>query len=826
MNNFASASFALTADGSAYLKTLGNCRQASDRFAVQVQDRFNSVANALNGAFQLAQKTLTGLFTSFASYGDKIAKMAQRTGIAAQSLSELEYVASQSGTSIDTFETAIKKMEQTLAQAANGSSAAQQRLEMLGLSLADLANKTPDQQFRIIASAIASLPDPSQRAAAAINMFGRSGTELIPLMNQGADGIENLIQKAHDLGLVMGEEDYKAAEAATDALDNLKRSTAALKRTLSAEMVPILTEAANKIASISGKVIEWAQANPEAVRTMAAIVTAIGTLVIGLAGATKAVQMFSAAMAFTSAHPIIAALTAIGAAVAALTVYYHNAADAVKDFNEAAGAAQTGRKERRAKMNSYIDRLNELNAKDSLNADEQNEVVYLVGELNQEYEGLGLTIDQTTGKILNMADAVEKVKAAQRQQKEEDLWLRSSQLGSERLNIINDKLKNKDLDPGTRKALQARLATIDKEQDSIKWQVQALRQGVDVTDEEGNLKTPAGSQQGPTAAVEASEEEPTENGPTAAQQAAEEMWKGIIHANDTAAEREIDRLSDNYQKILKQRTEEIMKAEGVGEEEAKQKAEAELANLWQDTQKRIEEIRAKAAEEEAKKQAEEDKRKQDEEARKAEQRASYELSETDRRRAEFDAQQGDLTSKLNDAIAGGKTSVIRSTLNDLAKLEKDREAFEKQAAADRVKAASEEYKAKKAALEEAKKSGDQEAIDKAAKEFKESTEELAAAQSDAANIVQDQKRAIEEAEAARLAQIQAEADEAEENADYAQAAAKSYEAKGTFNAFEAASLGQTTDYSKKIFENGEEQLRYLRQINEGIANQVVSGVFA
>lgn len=823
MNNFASVSFALTADGSAYLKTLGNCRQASDRFAVQVQDRFNSIANALNGAFQLAQKTLTGLFTSFASYGDKIAKMAQRTGIAAQSLSELEYVASQSGTSIDTFETAIKKMEQTLAQAANGSSAAMQRLEMLGLSLADLANKTPDQQFRTIAAAIASLPDPAQRAAAAMGMFGRSGTELIPLMNQGADGIENLIQKAHDLGLVMGEEDYKAAEAATDALDNLKRSTAALKRTLSAEMVPILTEAANKIASISGKVIEWAQANPEAVRTMAAIVTAIGTLVIGIAGATKAVQAFSAAMAFTSAHPVIAALTAIGAAVAALTVYYHNAADAVRDFNEAQQKTGAENKERRQRMLGYFDRINEFNGKDNLSTEEQAELQYILGELTEEYGDLGLQIDQTTGKVLNMADAYKRLRAAQRLQQADDLSAKNVSLNAERLELVDNK---KGYEKGSPEWVAAtrRINELEKQIEENKRAQIALRSGIDVA--EDGIRPPTAVGEETKEAAEAAAEEATENGPTAAQQAAEEMWKGIIHANDTAAEREIDRLSDNYQKILKQRTEEIMKAEGIGEEEAKKQAEAELANLWTDTQKRIEEIRAKAAEEEAKKQAEEDKRKQEEEDRKAKERAGYELSDTDRRRAEFDAQQGDLTSKLNDAIAGGKTSVIRSTLNDLAKLEKDREAFEKQAAADRVKAASEEYKAKKAALEEAKKSGDQEAIDKAAKEFKESTEELAAAQSDAVNIVQDQRRAIEEAEAARLAQIQAEADEAEENADYAQAAAKSYESKGTFNAFEAASLGQTTDYSKKIFENGEEQLRYLRQINEGIANQVVSGVFA
>ncbi|MBR3218742.1 MAG: hypothetical protein IKF77_02375, partial [Thermoguttaceae bacterium] len=151
-------------------KDLDKVKNDVDRFGSKCYDSFNSVAYALESAFSVAKNSISGLVGSFADYGDRIAKMSERTGIAAQSLSEFEYIAGQCGTSLDTFETAIKTMEKTLAGAASGAADAQKKLANIGVALYDIQWKSPDQQFRTIAEAIASLPDPSQRAAAARNV--------------------------------------------------------------------------------------------------------------------------------------------------------------------------------------------------------------------------------------------------------------------------------------------------------------------------------------------------------------------------------------------------------------------------------------------------------------------------------------------------------------------------------------------------------------------------------------------------------------------------------------------------------------------------------
>src|SRR5207237_488386 len=137
----------------------------------------------------------------FAESGDQIAKMARRTGVSAEALSELGFAAEQSGQNIDVLEQTLKKMQKTIGGAelksgeAAGLTSFEGKLAHLGLTISDLKDLAPDQQFESIADRIAAIPDPTQRAAAAMEIFGKSGTALLPLMEKGAAGIRALRQE-------------------------------------------------------------------------------------------------------------------------------------------------------------------------------------------------------------------------------------------------------------------------------------------------------------------------------------------------------------------------------------------------------------------------------------------------------------------------------------------------------------------------------------------------------------------------------------------------------------------------------------------------------
>ena len=250
-----------------------------------------SAALALTSLFATAKITqfINGTSAAFASYGDQMAKMSQRLDIAASKLSEMSYVASQSGTSIETFEKGVRLLQRNLNSADEEAKTAVAAFEKLGLSIQELKQMSPDEQFKSVASAIASLESPSERTAYAMKIFSRSGAEMIPFFQQGREGMEKLSEKARKLGFVMSDKDYKAAVDLTDAMDTFHKSIDAVRNALVAGLAPSLTEMYEKISSSAAAVVDFIREHELLVKT----VLKLGTAVAGITavyGAYKILQ--------------------------------------------------------------------------------------------------------------------------------------------------------------------------------------------------------------------------------------------------------------------------------------------------------------------------------------------------------------------------------------------------------------------------------------------------------------------------------------------------------------------------------------------------------
>ena len=228
---------------------------------------------------------LLGSAKVFADTGSALFDMSQRTGISVEALSELGIAAEQSGTDLATLETGIRKMQRSITDAAQGSTSAQEALALLGLTVDDLKNLSPEDQFKLIADRIAQIKDPTVRAAAAMELFGRSGTSLIPLLSGGARGIEALQEQARRLGLTMSTEDARAAEEFGDVLDALTKVVKRLFFAVGAALAPMLKEFAESATRIVVRTSAWIQQNKQVIVTVfkvAAAVLAAGAALIGL----------------------------------------------------------------------------------------------------------------------------------------------------------------------------------------------------------------------------------------------------------------------------------------------------------------------------------------------------------------------------------------------------------------------------------------------------------------------------------------------------------------------------------------------------------------
>jgi hypothetical protein len=247
----------------------------------------------------------------YAEVGASLDDMSQRTGASVDSLSRLSFAAEMSGTSLDSVEGGLRKMQGTIAEAASGSKSAQESLAALGVSVADLEGLSPDEQMRKLADGVRSISDPAQRTAAVMGVFGKSGADLIPLLAQGGDAISQLGAEADRLGVSM-------SGATASGLATLDDKLTVLSITLKANVVNAvgalagpLTTIADVLMTVSSAVSNWVQRNQSFVLIAAGVVAAV----VGIGAAIASLGLALTAVGFV-AGTLATAFAAISAAFA------------------------------------------------------------------------------------------------------------------------------------------------------------------------------------------------------------------------------------------------------------------------------------------------------------------------------------------------------------------------------------------------------------------------------------------------------------------------------------------------------------------------------
>jgi len=132
---------------------------------------------AIDAAFAAAQKTVQS-FGDALNMGGRLADLSDRTGVAVDKLLILERAFQNTGVGADSLGPIINKMQKAIVDAGDGSTTAADAFTKLGIPLSSLKNLSPDQQLQAIGKAVASIPDPAERAAVSMDIFGKSGGAL------------------------------------------------------------------------------------------------------------------------------------------------------------------------------------------------------------------------------------------------------------------------------------------------------------------------------------------------------------------------------------------------------------------------------------------------------------------------------------------------------------------------------------------------------------------------------------------------------------------------------------------------------------------------
>lgn len=222
----------------------GRRMQRGIRPADEQMQRLGATARRLTGilAGLAGAASMGALIRAQVDAADSAAKMAQRIGESTETVSTLGFAAEQSGTSIDSIGRAYDGFIRRLDQFREGSGKAARAAQGLGLEIFDAQGQVrPFSEILLdAADRLSMVEDSSLRSSLATEIFGRSAGDLIPLLNQGADGIRDLQEQARRYGREIDSETGRAAEQLNDTLNQMRGAAGGAARSFVSQLLPSL----------------------------------------------------------------------------------------------------------------------------------------------------------------------------------------------------------------------------------------------------------------------------------------------------------------------------------------------------------------------------------------------------------------------------------------------------------------------------------------------------------------------------------------------------------------------------------------------------------
>lgn len=264
----------------------------------QTKTAFDSIKRGLGGLTDTAKSVngvlanlgvavsvagLTAMVKSAIDTGDALDEMSQRVGVSVETLSVWKPAAEQSGVSGESFEKGLRKLSTTMLEAATGSEDAARGFSAVGVEFKnqDGTLRATDQVLLDLAERFKAMPDGAEKTALAVQLFGKSGAELIPFLNQGRDGINELAAEMQALGVQMSSETAAQAGNFNDALDKLKLATTSIGNQIIASLLPALND-------MAGGMVESAKQGGTLRAILDGVVLVLKTLALGAATVGKA----------------------------------------------------------------------------------------------------------------------------------------------------------------------------------------------------------------------------------------------------------------------------------------------------------------------------------------------------------------------------------------------------------------------------------------------------------------------------------------------------------------------------------------------------------
>lgn len=329
------------------LRDLSSEQETARKSTASLADVVNGLANALGISLPPGLQTAVDKLDGFSASGaaavtvvgglvgalasstmdmsktaDDLLTLSTQTGLTTDQLQEFEYASELVDVSTDTLQGSLVKLTNNMKTAATGTGSAAEAFKTLKVKVADSQGhlKNNYDVFLQTIDALGKMKNETERDALAMDIFGKSATDLNPLIEAGSGKLKELAEQAHEVGYVVDNETLQSFGELDDAMQKLDKQGDAVKRSFAEALLPIITAFVDVITAI-----------PTPVLTAVIAITSIATVVLLVVKAVKELSgpvstvsgLISSATSlmdplYIKILAIVAAVTALVAVIAVL----------------------------------------------------------------------------------------------------------------------------------------------------------------------------------------------------------------------------------------------------------------------------------------------------------------------------------------------------------------------------------------------------------------------------------------------------------------------------------------------------------------------------
>lgn len=329
------------------LRDLSSGQETARKTTASLADVVNGLANALGISLPPGLQTAVDKLDGFSASGaaavtvvgglvgalasstmdmsktaDDLLTLSTQTGLTTDQLQEFEHASELVDVSTDTLQGSLVKLTNNMQTAATGTGSAAEAFKTLKVKVADSQGhlKNNYDVFLQTIDALGKMKNETERDALAMDIFGKSATDLNPLIEAGSGKLKELAEQAHEVGYVVDNETLQSFGELDDAMQKLDKQGDAVKRSFAEALLPIITAFVNVITAI-----------PTPVLTAVIAITSIATVILLVVKAVKELSgpvsevsgLISSATSlmdqlYIKILAIVAAVTALVAVIAVL----------------------------------------------------------------------------------------------------------------------------------------------------------------------------------------------------------------------------------------------------------------------------------------------------------------------------------------------------------------------------------------------------------------------------------------------------------------------------------------------------------------------------